>query len=229
VSSERLRRRHAIVGLFPVGVFLFEHIVLNAKALAGRDAFLRTAVFVDQIPFWAIFEVVFIMVPLALHAGLGVWLMLDARAKKEPSPYPRSWRVLNEGAAWVALVFIAYHVWALRVPRWTHHVGAGSVHTVLVEHLSTASGSAAGILMPWVALFYLVGIAATVLHFAVGGWGYLVRFKKVTTPRATRIAAGAFGALAIVLFALASTTTISLASGSPVFVSPPPGEPCPSK
>jgi succinate dehydrogenase / fumarate reductase cytochrome b subunit len=228
VERDALRRWHAIVGLFPVGFFLFEHVVLNAKMLRGQAAFDRTAMFIDGVSFWPFVEIAFVLVPLAFHAVLGAWLLVDGKADKE-SPYAPSWATLNRGAAWVALVFIAYHVWALRVPRWTGHVGAGSVHTMLVAHLSSASGGAAGVLVPWTAFFYLAGTAATVLHFAVGGWGYVVRFKKVTTPRGTRVAAGAFGALGVLLFALASTTTISVASGAPVFPPAPAAAVCPSK
>jgi len=223
---DRLRRLHALVGLFPLGVFLFEHIVLNAKALRGQAAFDRTTVFVDGFPAWAAIEIVFILLPLAYHAALGVYLLVDKAARAEPSPYAPSWRALNRASAWVALAFIAYHVWALRVPRWTHAIGASSLHTFLVAHLSAASGSAAGALVPWTAIFYLVGTAATVTHFTVGGWGYLVRFKKVATRTGTRRAAVAFGALGVLLFALASATIVSMATGSPLFLPPPSQEPC---
>jgi succinate dehydrogenase / fumarate reductase cytochrome b subunit len=220
-----LRRWHAKIGLFPVGVFLFEHVVLNAKALRGQEAFERTTRWDDGIPTWQAIEILFVLLPLAVHAGLGVYLLTGTRAK-EPSPYAPSWRVLNHAAAWVAVAFIAYHVWAIRVPRWNHAVTVGSLHTMLVAHLSSASGSASGVSMPWVGIFYLVGTAATILHFVVGGWGYLVRYRNVTTSAGTRRAAVGLGALGVALFAIASTTVISLASGAPLFVPQAPAATC---
>jgi len=225
-ERSRLRHWHALSGLLPIGLFLVEHLVVNAKALSGEAAFERTVTFVDRLPFWAVIEIVFVLAPLVFHAGYGVVLLLDKKSASD-SPYTPNWRLVTRGAAWIALVFIAYHVYALRVPRWTSGVSASAMHTVLTAHLSGATGSASGVAMPWMAIFYLLGIAATILHFAAGTWGFLVRAKHVTTPSAIRRAAIASGALGAVLFALASITVISLASGAPVFPPPPPKEACP--
>src|SRR5262249_55939416 len=143
-----------------------------------------------------------------------------------PSPYAKSWRVLVRGSAWVALVFIAYHVFVLRLPRWLYGVPSSDVHTLLTAHLSTSSSSGAGLLVPYVAIFYLVGVAACVIHFAAGGWAYLVREKHVTTPAAIKRAAFAWGAFGAVLFVLASLTVIGVASGSPAFLEAPPSIDC---
>jgi succinate dehydrogenase / fumarate reductase cytochrome b subunit len=202
--------------VLPLGIFLAEHIVLNAKALRGQDAYLRTTHFVDSVPGWAVLEVLLVFAPLLFHAGYGLVLMLT-KSNGGPSPYAPSWAVLNRGAAWVAFVFIAYHVYAVRMARWTQGVGPDALPTMFIEHISTATGSAGGLQMPWTAMFYLVGIAATVVHFSVGTWGYLVRFKLVATARGTRRAAMASGAIGVLLFSMASTTTISLATGSPLF------------
>jgi hypothetical protein len=164
-------------------------------------------------------------VPLAFHALYGVVLLADRKHAAEPSPYDRSWRFVVRATAWVALVFIAYHVVALRLPRWTHGIPASHVHTLLTAHLATASGSS--VLVPYIAIFYLVGIGACVTHFAAGGWAYLVREKHLTTPIAIKRGAYAWGALGVLLFVLASLTVIGVASGAPVFLESPPGINCP--
>ena len=33
-----LRRLHSLVGLLAIGIFLFEHIITNARALGGADS-----------------------------------------------------------------------------------------------------------------------------------------------------------------------------------------------
>jgi succinate dehydrogenase/fumarate reductase cytochrome b subunit (b558 family) len=227
LDAERLRRIHALAGVVPLGLFVIEHLVLHAKALRGQAAFERTIAWTESVPFWSVLEVALVVVPLAFHALYGVVLLVDPKRRGEPSPYDRSWRILVRGSAWVALVFIAYHVAVLRVPRWTHAVPTSHVHTLLTAHLSTASGSAAGVLVPYVAIFYLVGIAACLVHFAAGGWAYLVREKHVTAPAAIKRAAYAFGALGVSLFVLASLTVIGVASGAPAFLETPQSPSCP--
>jgi hypothetical protein len=82
--------------------------------------------------------------------------------------------------------------------------------------------------MPWTALFYLVGLAATTLHFAAGTWGYFVRTKRTTTKESKRRLAVAAGSLGVLLFAVSAATVIGLATGSPLMVSAPESPPCPA-
>jgi succinate dehydrogenase/fumarate reductase cytochrome b subunit (b558 family) len=225
VSAERLRRLHALAGVLPLGLFLVEHLVLYSKALRGEAAFDRTIAWTESVPFWGVLEIVLVLLPLAFHALYGVVLLLDKNRRVEPSPYDRSWRVLVRACAWVALVFIAFHVITLRVPRYAYAIPASHVHTLLTAHLSTASGTS--VLVPYIAIFYLVGIAACLIHFAAGGWAYLVREKHLTTPLAIKRAAYAWGALAVGLFVLASLTVIGVASGAPMFLERSPSIVCP--
>ena len=226
-SKPRLRRAHALAGLVPLGLFVVEHLILHAKALRGQAAFDRTLAWTESVPLWNVLEVLLVLLPLAFHALYGVVLLLDKTSAAEPSPLDRGWRVLTRGSAWVALVFIAYHFVSLRLPRWTNAVPTSQVHTLLTAHLSSASGSGAGVLVPYNAILYLVGTAACLIHFAVGGYSYLVREKHVTAPLAMKRTAYACGALGVALFLLASLTVIGIASGAPLFLEPVPSHPCP--
>ena len=226
-EPSRLRQLHALSGVFPLGVFLLEHLVLNAKALYGQASYERANGFVDRLPLFWLVQILFVSLPLAFHVVYGVRIWVDKK-DTTPSPYTKSWSVLSRGAAKVALLFIAYHLWALWVPRWTQGVTSSGVHTLLTAHLSSATGGASGVAVPWAAVLYLIGIAATTVHFAAGTWGYLVRARRVTTPRGKRRAAFASGAIGTALFALASVTVISIASGSPLFPERLPMPPCPS-
>lgn len=226
-EPSRARNLHALSGVFPVGAFLVLHLLTNARALAGQDAFMRAAGFWEGLPLSSLAEAVLVLLPLAFHAGYGVVLMLRKGAL-DGSPYPDGWRQLVRGAAWVALVFIGYHVYALGLPRWTHAVGPSSAHTVLAAHLSRATGSAAGLLMPWTAVFYLVGLAATTLHFAAGTWGYAVRTGRAPDAKSKRqvaIGAALGGAL---LFGVSSLTVIGVATGAPLFAPVAESPPCPT-
>src|SRR5262249_24378661 len=131
VSAERLRRLHALSGVLPLGLFVIEHLVLYAKALRGQAAFDRTIAWTASVTFWSVLEIVLVLLPLAFHRLYGVVLLLDKKRAAEPSPYDPSWRVLVRASAWIALVFIAFHVVTLRVPRWAYAIPTSDVHTLL--------------------------------------------------------------------------------------------------
>jgi succinate dehydrogenase / fumarate reductase, cytochrome b subunit len=221
-----MRDLHALAGVFPVGVFLVVHILTNARALSGQAAFDGAVGFWDGLPLAWLLELVLVLAPLAFHAGYGVVLMLRPRALAD-SPYPADWRVVVRGAAWVSLVFIAYHAYAMGMAKYGLGIGARSLHTAVAAHLSAATGSATGLLMPWTAILYLVGLAATTTHFAAGTWSYLVRTKRTPTQDARRRAAYGTGAAGLVLFALSSSTVIGFATGSPLFPPAAAASPCP--
>ncbi len=225
-EPSRARNLHALSGVLPVGAFLVLHLLTNARALAGQEAFVRAGEFWERLPLSALGEIVLVLVPLAFHAGYGALLLV--RKADGASPYPQAWRPIVRGSAWVTLAFILYHAYALGLPRWTHAVAASSAHTVLVAHLSRATGSAEGLLLPWTAFVYLVGLAATTLHFAIGTWGYLVRSGRASTTGAQRTLARGLAAAGLALFALSAMTVISLASGSPLFPAAPDSPPCPA-
>lgn len=226
-EPSRARDLHALSGVLPVGVFLVLHLWTSSRALAGQEAFERAVGAWQGFPLATVLEIVLVLVPLVFHALYGVVLLVRTR-ELPGSPYPRHWRILVRGAAWVAFVFIAYHVYALGVPRWTNAIAARSMHTALTMHLSRGSGSAAGLLMPWTALFYLVGVAATIVHFAAGTWGFLVRTHRVGTASGRKQAAYGLGAAAAALFAISSMTILHLATGTPLYAAVPDAPPCPA-
>jgi succinate dehydrogenase / fumarate reductase, cytochrome b subunit len=214
-----------LCGLFPPGAFLVEHIIVNARSLTANAPSEGGRVLT---PLWSALGMGLILAPLAVHVVLGVALTVRPHASA-PSPYTSSWRALNRVSAYVSLLFIAYHVYAIRDARVASGLDAGAMRTFFVAHLSSASAASAdGVLMPWIAIAYLIGIAATILHLSASTWGYLVRFGHVSNPPNVRRAAVASGVAGALLFGLSSITVISFASGSPVFPPSPPSAPCPT-
>ncbi len=216
VSDERsgLRNVHALSGVVPIGFFLFEHTVLAANALRGQDAFERSVVFVDNLPFWKIADALLILAPLAFHALYGVYLIANPSERAKISPYSVQWARLSRVTAMLSFAFIAYHFYELRIPKWFGGVAPRSQFTSLVNDLSSTV-SVGGAALPLVGLFYLLGIAATAFHFACGMWGFLARKRYVVVPLAKRRAAYGAGVIGFALFALSAVGVVSLATGAP--------------
>jgi succinate dehydrogenase/fumarate reductase cytochrome b subunit len=211
-----------LAGVLPIGVFLVVHLLTNERALFGQASYERGQAMWEGGPA-LVLEAALVLVPLAFHALYGAYLMVTTKSLPD-SPYAANWRVLVRASAWVALAFVGYHLYAMGRPYWQHAVDSRSLHTFVAAELSQASG---GALVPWRALAYLVGLAATTLHFATGMWGYWVRTKRAVTPKDKRNVAILFGALGSALFGISSLTVLTFATGAPLFLGAPEPPPCP--
>jgi succinate dehydrogenase/fumarate reductase cytochrome b subunit (b558 family) len=203
----RLRRLHSASGAIALGVFLVEHVLTNASALAGAEAYDRWVGAIQRLRVLPFIEVVFILLPLAYHAGYG--LLLVKRGNATTDAKRDVLYTLQRASAIVVLLFVLAHLWELRVQKWLFGLSADTFYTKLAEHLSwTAWG------VPWIAFGYLIGIAASTFHFANG----LVRAATTWNVSPARISQRrvviASGALGIVLFIVGAATVIGLSTGS---------------
>ena len=205
-----LRRLHSLSGVFPVGVFLLSHLWTNAKALEGRHAFDRAVRDINHLPFLPLIEIFGIFVPLAFHALYGVKLALDSRPNVGRYPYSKNWLyTLQRVTGLVAFVFIAWHLWEFRIAKLLGTMSADAFYPTLADHLSSTT---AGI--PIAAAAYLVGIAASVAHFANGlstfafGWGICV------SKRSQRVFGAAVGVIGLFVFLVGADTALFFATGA---------------
>ena len=137
-----LRRLHSLSGVFPVGVFLVEHLWTNAKAMAGQAIFDRAVRDINHLPLLPLIEIFGIFLPLAFHAGYGVKLALDGRPNVGKYPYSRNWLyMMQRVTGLVAFAFIAWHLWEFRIAKLLGRMGPDDFYPTLVSHLSsTVSG-----------------------------------------------------------------------------------------
>ena len=210
IDSFLLRRLHSLTGVVPVGVFLVLHLWTNARALAGEDAYVRGVLEIQAIPFLPLVEVAGIGAPLAFHAGYGVVLALRGRPNVAAYPYAHNWLyVLQRASGFVALAFIALHLWEYRVQKAFYGMQTEAFYGALSANLSSTAWG-----VPFVALAYLLGTAATVFHFANGLWGFCATWGLTTSRSAQRRSAWLFGALGAILFFVGASTVVHFATGS---------------
>lgn len=205
-----LRKLHSLSGVVPVGVFLVVHLWTNARILAGRTAFEEGVRQIQATPALPLVELFGILLPLAFHAGYGVKLALEARPNLARYPYARNWMyVVQRATGFVALAFVLYHLWELRIQKALGKVGPDAFHTLLTANLSSTVRG-----VPVVAIVYLVGIAAAVLHFANGLWGFAVSWGIVVSRPAQRATAVVCSVFGLALFAVGAETALHLATGA---------------
>jgi succinate dehydrogenase/fumarate reductase cytochrome b subunit (b558 family) len=205
-----LKKLHSLSGVVPVGVFFIEHLWTNSKALQGEGAFTQAVADIQAMPYLPLIEIFGIFLPLAFHAIYGVVLALAAKPNVQVYRYARNWLyVLQRVSGLVAFVFIGYHLYEYRIQKWLFGMRSDAFYGALSAHLSSTTVS-----VPWLALFYLLGILAASFHFANGLWGVLFSWGVTVTRTSQRRSAYACAALGVALFVLGANTVLYFATGS---------------
>jgi hypothetical protein len=197
------RKAFALSGIAPLGVFVAVHLLTTASALAGGARF--GEVFLHRA-WMTVAIVVFVLVPLAFHGIYGAYRAVARRGEANlPSWRPRTRRA----AALGTFAFVTFHLIELPAPVWTGGMGEGALFDVLSAHLSSTWHG-----VPFVAIVYLAGVAATLSHFALELWVYFPATGIVLAAGAQRALAGALVAGASVLFLVAGNTIVFFATGA---------------
>ncbi|HSN96751.1 MAG TPA: hypothetical protein VLS89_00590 [Candidatus Nanopelagicales bacterium] len=208
-----LRKLHSLSGVIPVGGFMLFHLWTNAKALQGQERYDEAVAEISGMPYVPVLEIGLILLPLAFHAIYGVWLALGAKSNVGKYPYSRNWMyTLQRVTGIVAFGFIVFHLYEYWLPKWTGQMTPAEFYPALCANMSATRGP-----VPVTGLVYLIGIAASVFHFANGLWGFCFSWGITASRRAQATAAWVFGILGLLIFLLGANTTIYFATGAKLF------------
>jgi succinate dehydrogenase / fumarate reductase, cytochrome b subunit len=188
-----IRRLHSLVGLAPVGAFLFVHFVTNVSILDGPATFQMR---VDQIhslgPITLLcVEWAFIFLPILLHGLVGLTIVARGKRNLLNYPYAGNFRyALQRWTGAVAFAFIVWHVFHTRgwfvSPWWqanvTRPLGGGTFDAANAAATAAAAIQASTV----VAAAYAAGVAACVYHLANGLWTMGITWGAWTSPHAQR-------------------------------------------
>jgi succinate dehydrogenase / fumarate reductase cytochrome b subunit len=169
-----LRKLHSFTGLFPLGAYLLFHAYEHAAVREGRDAAVRRLAGTSH----ALLEVLLVLLPLLLHAALGVRL-----ARRQPNPNVYASPAFARLQLWTgvcAALFLLLHVstvWGARVLQQRPAAAYGAMQ----EQVGTLPA----------AVLYLIGVSAVCLHFGQGLSSSLLRHGVGLSPCVAR----ALGAL----------------------------------
>ena len=170
-----LRRLHSLVGLLAIGIFLFEHIITNARALGGAESLNGALAMMELIPH-----------PIFLGLESSV---LHCRSSSMPSTvstcpagqnnpgrygYVRNWQfALQRWTAWFLVVFLIWHVFYLRI--FTKAINGTPISYELLQTLFTSS--------PITTLLYTIGMFAAIFHFCNGITTFCMTWGIAKGPR----------------------------------------------
>src|SRR5713226_9321538 len=191
-----LRKLHQLSGIVPLGLFLLEHFYTNSKALVELQG----------IPYLLMLEIFGIWIPLIYHGVYGLVITTEARPNNLLYPYARNWFYTIQRITGVVLFFfITFHMLNFRF---------GLIPGPNIQAVANYPDQAFAIVarefrLAPIFMVYVVGITATVWHFAGGLWFFLVDWGIVIGERAQRLTGYACIAFGLVLLFVALNSAVA--------------------
>lgn len=180
-----IRRLHSLTGVLPIGAFVLVHLFTNAYSWSPK-AFNDHVKALNETPLVSFIEYMAIIVPIAFHGILGLWMAVRMDLNQPQYSNFRNWMYfLQRLSGVIVLGFIVFHLIQFRFLsegafKDTHLADparpAEVVHYVKdTYHAYSPYGVIKGGLQsPLVQIIYLVGLLATAFHFANGIWSFSV-------------------------------------------------------
>lgn len=182
-----MRRVHSATGLFPLGAYLLFHAWEQWPVRESRDAlFARLASSHN-----ALIEAAVVLLPLIVHAVLGLRLYVS-RAPAEGDGYVSpSFRGMQAITGLFAIAFIVLHLLGGFLPRISEPNPIGAAFMGVRGQVERLSGMA----------IYVLGIAAVCTHFGQGLGLSLLRLSPAQfSPRGARVVGLVVGVLLFLIF-----------------------------
>lgn len=206
MNEETRRRLHSLTGVLPLLGYVVFHVGETAVAPAGRRHFADSVTGVGGGPLAVTLETLVILVPLLLHAVLGVHVTLRDRHPL-PQGYPsEGLRKLQRLTGIIVLLFLVAHVGH----TWTAKL-AGLDGGALYDRLMGSVGR------PVFLVTYAVGITAVALHIAQGIGSFAATWGLARTAGGRRAARGVGALIALSVWLVSLNTLSHFAVGRAVF------------
>ena len=184
------RRLHSLSGIIPIGAFLVEHILSNFETWNGPLAYAQQVKFLNSLPLVRVLEWALIFIPLAFHAGYGVFISFRGRANVNVYPWASNWMYLTQRVTGlIALAYILQHVIRQRFMGVQLPEHPGAAFAKVQHELSN----------PWMLAIYVIAMVATTWHFAYGIWLFCAKWGITPGDQARKRMGYVCGAIGTVL------------------------------
>ena len=154
-----MRRIFSFCGVVPLGVYVVWHLLNNIYAVGGAQAFDTRLAHATASPVYRPAIWLFVYLPFAIHAVIGLIITLRSRPNPFREPRFRNWKyVLQRVSAIGVLLFVPAHVYKTKIEPWREGFSIDFAHM----H--------AGMLEPITAAVYVLGMLGVSFHLANGLW-----------------------------------------------------------
>lgn len=206
MDEARRRRLQSLTGVLPLLAYVVFHLGETAVAPAGRRRFAETVTGTSGSALAVGLETVLVLVPLLVHASLGVHAMIRDRhplAESYPSDGVRKLQRLTGILVLLFLIVHLGHTWTAKLAG----LDGGALYDRLMDSLGR----------PVFLVAYAVGVTAVAVHIAQGIGAFAVTWRLVRTAGGRRAARGVGVLVALAVWLVALNTLSHFAVGRAVF------------
>lgn len=168
-----VRRLHSLLGIVPIGFFLLEHVITISQVLGGGHAFDAAVAKLAAIPHDILItlEIVFIAIPLLIHAIYGMYIAMQAKLNPGRYGYMRNKQfTLQRITAWCLVPFLLWHVGYLRfMVKGSEGISFAQMSSYLDN--------------PIVFVLYAIGLVFAIFHFTNGLFTFSITWGIAKGPR----------------------------------------------
>jgi succinate dehydrogenase / fumarate reductase cytochrome b subunit len=197
-NSYLYRKFHSLMGVVPLGGFIFMHMLTNYAAFQGGpergpELFAKKVQWIHDLPLLLFMEIFVIWLPLLYHGVYGLYVAYQSNNNVNRYSYGRNWMfTLQRLTGVLTFVFLVWHIWQTRV-----QVAFGTVDkNALGAHMHEIATN------PLYYWLYIFGIIAAVFHFANGLWSFLISWGITVGPRAQQVSSVVMTGLFLVMSTL---------------------------
>ncbi|MGD9200654.1 MAG: succinate dehydrogenase [Chitinispirillia bacterium] len=160
-----LKKLQSLIGIIPVGVFLFIHFSINSYAEKGAEAYTKSILFIRSLPLLFFLEVGGIFIPIILHALIGLLIIITVKFNMLKFPYWANFSFSFQRITGLFLfLFIGYHVWHMKFSHPADEMlTARIVYSKMSENII-------------ITIFYLIGTIAAAYHLINGLYNFAVKW-----------------------------------------------------
>ena len=171
-----IRKLHSFAGVFPLGIFLCFHMLVNYSANWGSAPYDTMGSFMAHMPYKIVLETFIIFLPLLFHAIYGVYLAFTSSVTVGQYTYFRNWRyVFQRVTGIIAFLFVVWHIYGTKLQ-------------VELTGVDPSFAMVAGIVdNPIGLVVFAIGLLCCVYHFVNGLWTFLITWGITLTPKSQQI------------------------------------------
>ena len=171
-----IRKLHSFAGVFPLGIFLCFHMLVNYSANWGSAPYDTMGSFMAHTPYKIVLETFIIFLPLLFHAIYGVYLAFTSSVTVGQYTYFRNWRyVFQRVTGIIAFLFVAWHIYGTKLQ--VELTGADPSFAMVAGIVDNPIGLAV----------FALGLLCCVYHFVNGLWTFLITWGITLTPKSQQI------------------------------------------
>ena len=163
----------------------------------------------------------FIFLPIAFHAAIGIKIWLEGKPNSIPYPYWGNFRyTLQRATGMIAFVFIFWHVFHMHgwfhADAWMQRVAMPLGGGMFRAYNATSTAAEAMQISSIVPILYTIGVLSCVFHLANGIWTFCISWGITIGAQAQRKMGYACAVVGIVLFLWGGMSLYAFANAAPV-------------